>query len=72
MATYEDERKKQEQAAMSGTQQRNTQQPAQQPDNTQYQATMQALEGAKTQAPVYGGQYDQQLQDIYQQIVIRK
>ena len=72
MATYEDERKKQEQAAMSGTQQQNTQQPAQQPDNTQYQATMQALEGAKTQAPVYGGQYDQQIQDIYQQIVNRK
>jgi hypothetical protein len=72
MATYEDERKKQEQAAMSGTQQQNTQQPAQQPDNTQYQATMQALEGAKTQAPVYGGQYDQQIQDIYQQIVKRK
>lgn len=72
MATYEEERKKQEQAAMSGTQQQNTQQPAQQPDNTQYQATMQALEGAKTQAPVYGGQYDQQIQDIYQQIVNRK
>lgn len=72
MATYEDERKKQEQAAMSGAQQQNTQQPAQQPDNTQYQATMQALEGAKTQAPVYGGQYDQQIQDIYQQIVNRK
>lgn len=72
MATYEDERKKQEQAAMSGTQQQNTQQPAQQPDNTQYQATMQALEGAKTQAPVYSGQYDQQIQDIYQQIVNRK
>ena len=72
MATYEDERKKQEQAAMSGAQQQNTQQPAQQPDNTQYQATMQALEGAKTQAPVYGGQYDQQIRDIYQQIVNRK
>ena len=72
MATYEEERKKQEQAAMGGTQQQNTQQPAQQPDNTQYQATMQALEGAKTQAPVYGGQYDQQIQDIYQQIVNRK
>lgn len=72
MATYDEERKKQEQAAMSGTQQQNTQQPAQQPDNTQYQATMQALEGAKTQAPVYGGQYDQQIQDIYQQIVNRK
>lgn len=72
MATYEEERKRQEQAAMSGTQQQNTQQPAQQPDNTQYQATMQALEGAKTQAPVYGGQYDQQIQDIYQQIVNRK
>lgn len=72
MATYEEERKKQEQAAMSGTQQQNTQQPTQQPDNTQYQATMQALEGAKTQAPVYGGQYDQQIQDIYQQIVNRK
>lgn len=70
--TYDEERKKQEQAAMSGTQQQNTQQPAQQPDNTQYQATMQALEGAKTQAPVYGGQYDQQIQDIYQQIVNRK
>lgn len=72
MATYEDERKRQEQAAMGGTQQQNTQQPTQQPDNTQYQATMQALEGAKTQAPVYGGQYDQQIQDIYQQIVNRK
>lgn len=72
MATYDEERKRQEQAAMSGTQQQNTQQPAQQPDNTQYQATMQALEGAKTQAPVYGGQYDQQIQDIYQQIVNRK
>lgn len=59
---------------MGGTQQQNTQQPIQaaQPDNTQYQATMQALEGAKTQAPVYGGQYDQQIQDIYQQIVNRK
>lgn len=76
MATYEDERKKQEQAAMSGAQQQNTQQPSQtqqtQQNDTQYNATMQALEGAKTQAPVYGGQYDQQIQDIYQQIVNRK
>lgn len=75
MATYEEERKKQEQAAVSGSQQQ-TQQPSQtqqpQQNDTQYNATMQALEGAKTQAPVYGGQYDQQIQDLYNQIVNRK
>ena len=70
MATYEEERRRQEQEAQGGAQR---QQPAQtQPDDTQYKATMQALEGAKTQAPVYGGQYDQQIQDLYQQIVNRK
>lgn len=70
MATYEEERKKQEQAAVSGSQQQTQQQPQQ--NDTQYNATMRALEGAKTQAPVYGGQYDQQIRDLYSQIVNRK
>ena len=37
----------------------------------QYQKTMAALEQMKGQTPVYGSQYDAQIQDLYQQILGR-